>query len=109
MTGNEREWVTTRGLPSRTQPQTGLTTRGWTPVRFLLQLEYRVEEDWLMVARFEHDAERPRDRNIEMVGLQLDMHHPNGQQLAKRQDWAPMPAVEAMETPRTIFERTPTD
>lgn len=96
MTGYEREWVASRGLPDRTRLRTGLTTRGGTPVLFLLQLEYRTSDEWSMVARFEHDAAGPPYRDVETVGLHLDMHHPNGRQWAKRQDWEPMPAAEAM-------------
>lgn len=96
MSEYEREWVSSRGLPDQARLRTGLTTRGGTPLRFLLQLEAWTADDWSIVARFEHAAEGPLYRNVEYAGLHLDIHHPSGAQVAKRTHWPPMPAKRAM-------------
>lgn len=65
-------------------------------MRFLVQIEYHHEDEWLPVARFDHDAEGPRYRNVELVGLHLDLYHPHCGQIAKITNWEPQPANEAM-------------
>lgn len=98
MTKYDREWTSRRRLPPRSRLRTGLTTRRGTPVEFLVQLEYYHEDVWLQVARFEHDASGPIYRDVERAGLHLDVHHPDGSQVAKLTHWQPQPANEAMGT-----------
>lgn len=105
--GYEREW-TDPVEPGNTRIRYGLTTEGGVPVRFLVQLEYFVRgegergEDgwqsgeWRSVARFDHDASGPPYRNVELVGLHLDVLMPDGMQLAKRRDFPHVPLGQAM-------------
>lgn len=74
----------------------GLTKQTGVPVRFIVQLEYRHERAWLPVARFDHDAFGPTYRNVERVGLHLDLYAPTGEQIEKVTRWSPQPADEAM-------------
>ena len=92
----EREWPTKRGLPPFSRLRIGLTTRAGTPVRFLVQLEYWHNGDWMTVARFDHDADGPAYRNVEQAGLHLDLYHPVEGQFTKLTRWPPQPANEAM-------------
>lgn len=96
MTKYDREWTTRRRLLPETQLRAGLSKRQGYPVAFLVQLEYWHAGEWLQVARFEHDARGPDYRNVERAGLHLDIHHPDGRQVAKITDWPPLPANEAM-------------
>lgn len=92
----DRAWTTQHGLPGGSQLRFGLTKHDGVPVRFLVQLEYRHEERWLPVARFDHDAFGPVYRNVERVGLHLDVYDPNGVQIGKVDHFPPLPADEAM-------------
>ena len=96
MSEYEREWTSQRGLPPRTRLRFGLTKRGGVPVRFLVQLEYVHDGRWRPVARFDHDASGPTYRNVELVGLHLDVYGPEGEQVKKVTQFPPLPASEAM-------------
>lgn len=103
--GYDREWTADvdRG---RTQIRYGLTKDSGVPVKFLVQLEYKKpgpeESDlwaastWYAVALFDHDREGPAYRNVEDVGLHLDVMKPDGTQLSKRRDFPPVPIKQAM-------------
>jgi len=88
VTEYEREWTSRRGLPAGSQLRFGLTKRGGVPIRFLVQLEYHEVEAWMPVARFDHDEAGPAYRNVELVGLHLDLYGPNGTQIEKGNRWA---------------------
>lgn len=92
----DREWTTRRGLPDRSRLRLGLTKRSGVPVRFLVQLEHDRDGAWLPVARFDHDASGPAYRNVELVGLHLDVYDPDGVQVVKERRWPPQSADEAV-------------
>ena len=91
----DREWTDDVEV-GKTQIRYGLTTEGGVPVRFLVQLEYLVANDWRPVARFDHDATGPTYRNVDRVGLHMDVLRPDGTQLPKRRDFPPVPITQAM-------------
>lgn len=103
--GYDREWAADVDL-GRTQIRYGLTKERGIPVRFLVQLEYREPgtnlgerwnpDAWYAVARFDHDREGPAYRNVEEVGLHLDVMKPDGTQLPKRREFPPVPIERAM-------------
>lgn len=106
MTGDyHREWTDDIEL-GKTRMRFGLTVDRGTPTRFLVQLEYLVpgewirEEwqsgDWRTVARFDHEAMGPAYRNVELVGLHMDVYDPDGRQRLKKTDFPPRPANEAL-------------
>ena len=92
----ERTWTTRRKLPNDSRLRVGLTKRGGVPIRFLVQLEYGDSDAWLPVARFDHDALGPAYRNVELVGLHLDLYAPDGEQIENVEQWAPQAANAAM-------------
>ena len=61
-----------------------------------MQLEYRHGKAWSPVARFDHDAFGPPYRDVELVGLHLDVYTPDGEQIEKVTHFPPLPADEAM-------------
>lgn len=73
-----------------------MTKRAGVPIRFLVQLEYRHEGTWLPVARFDNGASGSVYRNVELVGLPLDVYDPRGVQFEKVTNFPPLPADEAM-------------
>lgn len=100
MSTYEREWFVypedADELSPRTRLRVGLTARGGTPRRFLVQLEYWDGDRWLEVARFDHDADGPAYRNVERSGLHLDVYGSEGGQVQKVIRWPPEPARTAM-------------
>lgn len=96
MTDYDREWTTRRRLPANTRLRFGLTKRSGLPVQFLVQLEYRHGDAWRPVARFDHDAFGPTYRDVELVGLHLDIHTPDSEQIEKVTRFPPLPADESM-------------
>jgi hypothetical protein len=105
MTDYEREWTTERGLPASNQLRVGLTKREGVPVRFVVQLEYWHAGAWLPVARFDHNRDGPAYRNVEQVGLHLDLYKPDGTQFDKATGWPPQPADEAMGDAETYLRQ----
>lgn len=103
--GYEREW-TVNVEPGVTRIRFGLTTQRGVPTRFLVQLGYHVpgkrtgrglqSGDWRPVARFDHDVSGPGYRNLDLVGLHMDLYDPDGRQRAKKTDFPPRPAKEAL-------------
>jgi len=87
----ERTWRSRIDDESReVQLRFGLTTERGVPVRFLVQLEYRHDGEWLPVARFDHDRDGPTHRNATICGLHLDIHAPDGSQKRKITDFPPI-------------------
>lgn len=100
--GYDREWTDDIEV-GRTRIRYGLTVERGVPIEFLVQLEYLVPGgdewnpgDWRPVARFDHDASGPEYRNVEQVGLHLDVYDPTGRQRFKKTDFPPQPANEAL-------------
>lgn len=102
--GYDREWTDDVEVGT-TQIRYGLTTEDGVPVKFLVQLEYRIPDDstdewnpgdWHAVARFDHDVTGPTYRNVDRVGLHMDVLKPDGTQLPKRRDFPPVPISQAM-------------
>lgn len=96
----DREWTDDVEV-GKTRIRYGLTTECGVPVKFHVQLEYRIAEDWnsdewRTVARFDHDAMGPPYRNVELVGLHMDVYDPDGIQRLKKTDFPPPPANEAL-------------
>jgi len=96
VTEYDREWTTRRRLPANSRLHLGLTKRAGVSLRFLFQLEYRHEDGRLPVARFDHDAFGPAYRDVELVGLHLDLYDPDGDQIEKVTHFPPLPADEAV-------------
>lgn len=98
--GYDRTWVDSV-VPGRTRIRYGLTTRRGVPIRFLVQLEYLVSgeqngADWRPVARFDHDATGPPYRNVDLVGLHMDIYGPDRTQRRKKTDFPPVELTQAM-------------
>lgn len=81
--------------PTGARLRLALTKQDGVPLRFLVQLEYPHEGAWLAVARFDHDASGPAYRDVERVGLHLDVYDSKGVQIEKVTRFPPMPSKEA--------------
>jgi hypothetical protein len=83
----EREF--TRPLDRRTRLRTGFSTSRGTPTKFVVQLEYRVDGEWMQVARFDHDPDAENGHDVRSEGLHLDIYE-NGRKVTVDRDF---PAV----------------
>ena len=83
----EREF--TKPLDRRTRLRIGFTTYRGTPTAFVVQLEYRVDGEWMQIARFDHDPDSENGHDIESEGLHLDIYE-NGRKVTVDGDF---PAV----------------
>ena len=105
MTEYDREWLADRNLPSLSRLRFGITKDGGKPVRFLVQLEFWHAEEWLEVARADHDATGSAYRDVERSGLHIDIYHPERGQIGKLQQWQPQPAQQAMGAAEDFLRR----
>lgn len=55
-----------------------IDTRQGVPTRFVVQLEYRIEEEWNVVVRFDHDQTGEQSHDITEDGLHMDVYR-NGE------------------------------
>ena len=94
--GVQPEWTARWGLPNDSRLRVGLTKRSGVSIRFLVQIEYNDADTLLPVARFDHDSLGPPYRNVELVGLGLDLYAPDGEQVEKVDRWAPQASNAAM-------------
>jgi hypothetical protein len=65
-----------------------LDTNG-VPRRFLIQLEYRVEDDWTPVVRFDHNPAAPTGHDITEEGLHMDVFR-DGEKVRVKRDFPPV-------------------
>lgn len=56
-------------LADRVQVRLGFSKNQGTVTRFMVQLEYWLEDDWCAVVRYDHDQEAPGGHNITEEGL----------------------------------------
>lgn len=71
-----------------------LETERGTPARFLIQLEYCVEGDWVPVAHFDHNPEGTYGHDVTEEGLHLDIYR-DGEQVRTKRDFPTVPLSNA--------------
>lgn len=71
MTGYDREWTTKVGPRSRVR--IGYSHDGGRVVRFVVQLEYRLQGDWVEVVRADHDEIGP-GHDVSIEGVHVDVY-----------------------------------
>lgn len=65
-----------------------LDTNG-TPSRFLIQLEYLVDDEWQQVVHFDHNPAAPDGHDIVEEGLHMDIYR-DGEQYMVQTDFPPV-------------------
>lgn len=68
------EWVEYPNARVRSE----LDVRRGIPTRFVVQLEYRVDSEWSVVARFDHDSTGEQSHDVTEDGLHMDVYR-NGE------------------------------
>lgn len=58
--------------PGRTRLYTYLRVHRGVPRAFVVQLEYRLDDNWQVVVQFDHGAEAPGGHDMRVEGLHMD-------------------------------------
>lgn len=95
-------------LADRVQVRLGFSKNQGTVTRFMVQLEYWLEDDWCAVVRYDHDQEALGGHNITEEGLYRDVYR-EGEKIGTVQVTNPIPANESSITPKMTYARTSND
>jgi hypothetical protein len=68
----DREYTTT--VSSTVRRRLGYSHDHGTVTRFVLQLEYRHDDEWKEVVRYDHDPESEQGHDVEAEGLHIDIY-----------------------------------
>lgn len=63
--------------------------------RFVIQLEYYHEDDWLEIVRFDHHPSSENGHNVTVEGVHTDVYR-EGEKLRSEEIFPPMPADQAL-------------
>jgi len=85
----------TKGRSGRTRVRLGFDTDRGEVTRFVLQLEYRLDDAWVEVVRFDHDPESEVAHDVTEEGVHMDVYREE-QKLRTEEIFPPMDASEAL-------------
>ena len=74
--GYHREWTTRTGR--RTRRRVGYTHDRGEVVRFVVQLEYKLGDEWETVVRYDHDESGELAHDVSEEGLHIDIYRDGG-------------------------------
>jgi hypothetical protein len=63
--------------------------------KFVVQLEYRLDDGWSEVVRFDHDPEAPDGHDVTEEGLHMDIYR-EGKKIRTEDVFPPLPANTAL-------------
>ncbi|MFW6265526.1 MAG: DUF7718 family protein [Halanaeroarchaeum sp.] len=89
----DREFTTP--LTHRTRRRVGYSHETGTVTRFVVQLEYRLDDGWAEVVRFDHDPEADQGHDVTTEGVHLDVYR-EGEKIRSPEIFPPMPANTAL-------------
>lgn len=97
MTESSREYDRefTTPLTYRARRRIGYSHDHGEVARFVVQLEYRLDEDWAEVVRFDHDPGGEQGHDVSTEGVHMDVYR-NGEKLWSPEIFPPMPASDAL-------------
>lgn len=100
MADEPREYDTeyTRTLPGPLRERIGLSKDRGDVTRFLVQLEYNLEDEWVQVVRYDHDPNGPEEmaHDVTEEGLHVDIYR-DGEKHATEFIFGPLPAGVALD------------
>jgi len=89
----EREFTTP--LDYRARRRIGYSHNRGAVTRFVVQLEYRLQGEWVEVVRFDHDPEAEQGHDVTTEGVHIDVYR-NGEKVRSPEIFPPMPANDAL-------------
>lgn len=84
----------TSRLRDRVRRRTGYSHDHGRVTRFVVQLEYRLDDDWVEVVRSDHDPAREQGHDVTVKGVHMDVYR-DGEKIRSPQVLPPMPANRA--------------
>lgn len=94
--GYDREWTTSAG--HRARQRVGYSHERGELIRFVIQLEYRLDEEWATVVRYDHDLDGEMAHDVTEEGLHIDIYR-DGEKHATEYITGPIPAGVALDLP----------
>lgn len=91
--GYDREYIKDRA--GRARIRLGLDTDRGSVTRFVLQLEYRLGDEWKEVVRFAHDATGSSAHDVSNDGVHIDVYR-EGEKYRREEIFPPMNAADAL-------------
>lgn len=91
--GYDREF--TARLSARVRRRIGYSHDRGEVARFVVQLEYRLDEEWVEVVRFDHDPTSEVGHDVSEEGVHVDVYRA-GQKIRSEEVFPPMPASDAL-------------
>lgn len=92
--GFDREWTKTAGR--RARQRLGYSHTRGEVTRFLVQLEYWLEGEWVPIVRYDHDIEGEMAHDVTEEGLHIDIYR-EGTKYATEYITGPIPAGVALD------------
>jgi len=89
----DREFTTP--LEYRARRRIGYRHERGDVTRFVVQLEYRVDDEWTEVVRFDHDPEGAHGHDVTEQGVHMDVYR-DGDKIRSEEVFPPMQAHEAL-------------
>lgn len=89
----DREFTTPLGY--RTRRRLGYSHVQGEVTRFLVQLEYRLDDEWAEVVRFDHDPTGDQSHDVTREGVHMDVYR-DGEKIRSPEIFPPMPANAAL-------------
>ena len=89
----DREFTTP--LDYRVRRRIGYSHDGGAVTRFVIQLEYRLQGEWVEVVRFDHDPEAEQGHDVPTEGVHIDVYR-DGERVRSPEIFPPMPANSAL-------------
>jgi hypothetical protein len=89
----DREFTTP--LEYRTRRRIGYSHERGAVTRFVVQVEYRVNGEWLEVVRFDHDPESDHTHDVTEEGVHMDVYR-DGEKIRSEEVFPPMKASDAL-------------
>lgn len=89
----DREFTTPLGF--RARRRIGYSHDHGMVTRFVVQLEYRFDDRWAEVVRFDHDPEGEQGHDVTVEGVHMDVYR-DGEKIRSPEIFPPMPADDAL-------------
>ena len=97
MAGEPREYDRefTTPLSYRARRRIGYSHERGEVTRFVVQLEYRLDDEWVEVVRFDHDPEGEQGHDVTVEGVHMDVYR-DGEKVRSPEIFPPMPTNTAL-------------
>ena len=89
----DREFTTPLGY--RTRRRIGYSHAQGEVTRFVVQLEYRLGDEWAEVVRFDHDPAGEQGHDVTVDGVHMDVYR-DGEKIRSPEVFPPMAASDAL-------------